>query len=381
MQVLHPKFWLLLPLCVSLAACASPEDPAPPPPGHEDYAEPDAQFIGTWEVTKCETCPQGVWEPETASYTAPDVPGGPEAALQPLEVHTLNVGQADAVFVRCPHGTHEMLIDSHEMPFKCQPSKGLFRDYMEAVQDPMNPIEFVVASHPHSDHIGGLPWVFARYQVERYADSGFVYSSATWEAVEAGFSTEGALYVSPWDVDSFQDVAWCSLVRCRVLIPDGFGDEFPHHDNNANNISVNVRLDYGSKSFLFTGDTEGELEKLLLEDPDTLPLLDVDFLKVAHHGAENASSVTFLAAVTPEVASISCGKAGEHQHADWYHPRLASVENLLPHLRSEGSGRTVEAWSHDAGWTTVSTDRALFVTMGVKGYVFECDGEGIRLRE
>src|SRR5436190_9047029 len=69
-----------------------------------------------------------------------------------LEVHLIDVGQADAILLRCPEGTHEMLIDSGDTRYPGSSAK--FKTYMEKHQAKQNRIEIVVATHPHADHIG-----------------------------------------------------------------------------------------------------------------------------------------------------------------------------------------------------------------------------------
>ena len=87
--------------------------------------------------------------------------GGTTPAVQaaPLEVHVINIGQGDAILIRCPEGIHEMLIDSGELSQRYAQAGNLFKAYLTRVQAADNPIEVVVASHPHSDHIGNMPWV------------------------------------------------------------------------------------------------------------------------------------------------------------------------------------------------------------------------------
>ena len=82
-------------------------------------------------------------------------------------------------------------------------------------------------------------------------------------------------------------IAFCPLadVKARILRPAGM----EYSDDDPNNSSVVIRVDYKKTSFLFVGDAEAEEEKLLMDDPATRALLDCDFLKAGHHASETSS--------------------------------------------------------------------------------------------
>ena len=86
-----------------------------------------------------------------------------------LEVHVIDVGQGDAILIRCPDGHHQMLIDSGDTRYPGSSQK--FKAYLTANQSTSDAIEVVVASHPHTDHIGNMAWVLDNYQVDLYVDS------------------------------------------------------------------------------------------------------------------------------------------------------------------------------------------------------------------
>ena len=120
----------------------------------------------------------------------------------------------------------------------------------------------------------------------------------TLDAVEkqgcaAGIASAGAIY----DVGD---------MRLTVLAPLEIDKE------NINNCSIVVRVDYGKRSFLFTGDAENESE-LAMTDAYPAATLDCDVLKVGHHGSSSNSS-EFFAAVSPEIAVISVGKGNDYGH-------------------------------------------------------------------
>ena len=115
--------------------------------------------------------------------------------------------------------------------------------------------------------------------------------------------------------------------------------------DSKNNGSVVSRLDFGETSFLFNGDQEKEMEKLLLQSGADL---DCDMMTMGHHGSSTSSTREYLDAVTPEYASISCGKGNKYGH-----PHEETVTRLKKYA------------SH------------LYVTADVGTIVFSSDGEGL----
>jgi beta-lactamase superfamily II metal-dependent hydrolase len=293
-----------------------------------------------------------------------------------LEVYILNVGQADAILIRCPHGNHELLIDAADTRY---PSSGRdFKARMGSLQSDDNTIEVVIASHPHADHIGNMDWVLDTYSVDLYVDNGTVYDSATYDRVERSWKKNGAGYWSAQD-ELVPDVDFCDRadVDARILRPAHFGEE-----KNPNDNSVVVRVDYGETSFLFVGDAEEEEESLLLEDFDTRALLDCDFLKVGHHGSDTSSTAAFLDAVSPKVAAISCGAKGVGTNSSYKHPRLSTVSAVTSRVGPrEGGSRQLDAFDSDKGtWKKSRLDKAVYVTVVDGELIFDSDGHAIHRR-
>ena len=241
---------------------------------------------------------------------------GPD--LNPLEVHVINVGQGDAILIRCPDGTHELLIDAGDNRYSG--SAAAFKAYMGAEQATDNHIEVVVASHPHADHIGSMAWLLSHYTVDLYVDNGNVYDSRTYERVDDAFDFNTTSYWSAQD-DVVPDIDFCPRedVSATILRPEGFGESSDPNDN-----SVIVRVDYINDSFLFVGDCGGEEEDLLMEDDETRKLLDCDFLKVGHHCSNTSSSPEFLDTVTPDISAVSCGAKGVSTNSGYKHPRRSA---------------------------------------------------------
>ncbi len=308
--------------------------------------------------------------------TLPGPAGTGTAGAGKLEVHVIDVGQGDAILIRCPDGNHQMLIDSGDTRYPG--SAEHFKSYLSAIQSTNDPIEVVVASHPHTDHIGNMDWVLDTYQVGLYVDNGNTQDTRVYERVEAAYGRRHPQY---WDAkdDVPPEIAFCTRpdVHARVLRPQGFG-----HDKNPNNDSVVIRIDYGARSFLFMGDAEVEEEQELENDPAVRPLLDCDFLKASHHGSDTSSSQDLLNLVTPSVVSVSCGAEGVSTNATYKHPRLSTIEHLLQHAGPrQGPAVSLRAYSKaDEQWESVTLNKAVYVTVAQGNLVFECDGAQIRKR-
>lgn len=309
---------------------------------------------------------------------APSGAGGLAAPSGSLEVHVINVGQGDAVLIRCPDGAHEMLIDAGDSNARYPASATKFRAYLDRVQPKTNAIEVVLASHPHADHLGSVAWTLRERPVGLYVDNGAGATTVVYRDVDDAWSESGSDYWSGLD-DAVPNVDFCPRpdVSAVILRPAGFGSLADPNDN-----SLIVRVDFADDSFLFVGDAEKEQEEQLLHDASIRPRLDCDFLKVGHHGSDTSSTTAFLDAVSPDVAAISCGVRDVGTNAGYRHPRLSTIVNLLPRVRSEpGRDRRIDAYDK-AGerWTAVNIDRALYITAADGDLVFLSDGRGIRLR-
>lgn len=312
---------------------------------------------------------------------APTPGGTPVSTGGMLEVHVIDVGQGDAVLIRCPDGTHEMLIDSGELNFRYPRSATRFQAYMVAHQAADNPIEVALSTHPHSDHIGSMAWVLNQYPVVLYVDDQNQSTSGTYQDVEAALQAAQGRGTRYWGAQELQipDIDFCPRndVTARILRPAGYG-----HDTDPNNNSVVVRVDYGSRSFLFVGDAEREEEDLLLADPTTAALLDCDFLKVGHHASETSSTTNFLNAVTPTIAAVSCGLREVGSNHNHKHPRTSTLQALLPFLGVRpGAAVVVQAFNGVTRvWEPHTVTVNLYVTAAEGNLVFESDGQTIRRR-
>lgn len=225
---------------------------------------------------------------EPAARTPALTPAGSPEAGDLLKIHFIDVRHGDACLIQTPGG-HTILIDG---------------GYSDVAGDVVNYIkeagvkelDLVIATHPHSDHVGGLTSVLTHFPVKMVLDSGKPHTSVTYQrflkAVKAGGKIKYVL-------GRAGQVYRYDEVKISVLSPTE-----PFFEN-LNNCSIVCRLVYGKISVMFTGDAETEAERTIMRRN-----LDMKstILKVGHHGSNTSTSPTFLRAVAPKVAIISCGR-------------------------------------------------------------------------
>ena len=207
-----------------------------------------------------------------------------------LEVHFLDVGQADCSLIKLPTGEN-ILIDGGN-----RDDKDYILSYLS--KENVNSIDLVVATHPHEDHIGSLRDVLANVSVKKIilpnvdADT-MVYTNLLYAIEENQVEEERILGQSSFTLGE---------TTFKILAPI---KEY----KDKNNPSVVIKMIYGETSFLFTGDIEKEAEKDILE---TNANISADVLKVPHHGSKTSSTEEFLRAVNPKFSVIQVGAGNEY---------------------------------------------------------------------
>lgn len=215
-----------------------------------------------------------------------------------LTVAFLDVGQGDSIFLQSPSGK-TMLVDGGE-----QSAFDTISAYLDA-HDVIG-LDVVVASHLHSDHIGGLIQVIDVYPVGAFYYPPFDAESETYYSLlDALNESETTVYSPLASKDTFID--WDDEVTVRILSP------YQTIYSDFNDTSYILNVTYGDTSVLLAGDATELSETLALK---ALPneYFQANVLKVGHHGSNTSTSFKFLDAVDPDIAIISCGVDNEYGH-------------------------------------------------------------------
>lgn len=204
-----------------------------------------------------------------------------------LKVYFFDVGQADSIFVMSSGEC--MLIDAGN-----NADGKLIVKQLENMN--IDTIDYVVGTHPHEDHIGGLDDVINNFKIKNVLMPKKTTTTKTYEDVLKAIKNANLKIKTP----KVGDIFYVGMAKCEVM-----GIE--NDAENLNENSIIIELTYGEKKFLFTGDAEVANEKLRSWN-------DIDVLKVAHHGSRTSSSEEFLEQVKPEYVIISCGRDNDYGH-------------------------------------------------------------------
>lgn len=244
----------------------------------------------------------GADAPTGVSPALPEFSASADSAL--LRVIYLDVGQGDSALILSPDGK-TMLIDAGESTAKKKVASVLSQYGVSA-------IDMLVATHPHSDHIGGMQYILENFEVRKICMPSTVHTSKTYEKLLATVREQG---IPALQAKAGKSFPLGEEVNCQILAPAGDSYE------NLNDYSAVLRVCFGESSFLFTGDAEFLSESEMLEG--NFSVLASTVLKVGHHGSHTSSSGEFLDAVAPKAAVISCGMGNSYGH-----PHTETMEAL-----------------------------------------------------
>ena len=223
-----------------------------------------------------------------------------------LRVSFLDVGQGDAILIQTPEG-HNVLIDGG-------PGSKVLEELSDTLPFLHRKIDFMILTHPHSDHIEGLVEALKRYEVGAVLltlvnYNNYYYEEFLKDLAEGDFEIFIAKASEDFRIGS---------VYFDVLYP--FEPIASRDIDNLNNSSIVLRISHlGTdgvwQSFLLSGDCEKECEEEILAEGF---YLKSDVYKAGHHGSKTASSYDFVQAIYPDIAVVQCGEKNKfgHPHAE-----------------------------------------------------------------
>ena len=222
-----------------------------------------------------------------------DTPSGFSSNGDKLVAHYLDIGQGDSIFIELPND-ETMLIDSGENYYGAS-----IIEYIEECGH--DKIDYLVGTHPHSDHIGSMAYIVRNFDIGSVYMPNAGNNTYTYEKLLEAIKKKGLKINSgKAGVSILSDSDDALYINMLGPVTTDV--------KNLNNTSIVIKIVYGSTSFLFTGDAETSELKTLTDD------LSADVLKVGHHGSDTSTPQSFLEAVNPQIAVISCGKDNEYGH-------------------------------------------------------------------
>lgn len=229
-----------------------------------------------------------------------------QGKIIPLKIDFLDVGQGDATLISYL-GQYQILIDGGPNGEK------LLSSLQEKIPWGDKNIEMVILTHPDQDHLKGLIDIMDYYSIGIFLDNGQKAQTEIFKALEEKLKNSS---VKTQTIGEGSKINIGKYLNFSFLNPD----ELIEEDKDRNDQSIVFRMDYGENSFLFTGDAEELSELDMIDDEENI---DVDFLKVGHHGSKNSTSEKFLAGASPEYGIISVGKNNRY-----HHPTEEALERL-----------------------------------------------------
>ena len=240
-------------------------------------------------------------EPPKTENTSSNQPVAATPIDGELKVSYIDVGQGDAIFIELPNG-ESMLIDAGNSSDSSE-----IINYIQG--EGFGKIDYLVVTHPHDDHIGGMPQVVSTLDIKSIYMPKVSHTTNVFSNLLDAIESKGLkINTAKAGVSILND----GNLRVDILAP--VGDSY----SDLNDYSVVIKVVYGDNSFLFMGDAEKLSEGQITAD------VNADVLKVGHHGSDYSSGQSFLNLVSPSYAVISAGEGNQYGH-----PNSETINALL----------------------------------------------------
>ncbi len=237
-------------------------------------------------------------------YSALAGSGGIERKDSNFTIYYLDVGQGDCSIIICDDVV--MMIDTATVNQKNKIDNALLALDIDE-------IDFLVITHQHDDHMGNAEAIINKYSVKNIVmpsiGDGYDVNFNIYESLLKTISDNNVNPISASSCDSFM----LGSANIDILSPT-------KHYNELNDMSIVLKVTYGSTSFLFQGDASKKVEQQLINDGVDV---SADIIKVGHHGSNTSTTETYLSYVNPSACIISYGKGN-----DFHHPNPNVIDRL-----------------------------------------------------
>lgn len=237
-----------------------------------------------------------------------------------LKVHYLDVGQGDSIFIELPNN-ETMLIDAAES----YQSENII-NYLKNLN--YQKIDYVIGTHPHTDHIGGLKDIINTFEIGKIYMPKVVSTTKTYESLLMTIKDKNLKINTAKAGTSIIDI---DTLKINILAPNN------STYTELNNYSVVTKITYGSTKFLFMGDAEKLSENEIKEN------VTADVIKIGHHGSNTSSSIDFIKKVNAKYGIISVGLNNKYNL-----PKEETITNW------ENSGTKIYLTSTNGNITAIS---------------------------
>ncbi len=230
-----------------------------------------------------------------------------QAALtdEKLKIIHFDVDQGDATLIQYPNGPRILIDGGKTSPdFDC--GARILMPYLR--QQGLHYLDYVIMTHPHNDHIGGLLYILKNFKIGQIWDNGLPYESPLYATYRHLIDS---LKIPHHVVRAGEVIQPVAASEIWVVASGDLATPADTTDSEVNNNSVVIRLKYGAHTFLFCADAEQEVESGLSRFG---PLLRSQVMKIGHHGSQTSSTVAFLDQIQPQIGVISVGARNQFRH-------------------------------------------------------------------
>jgi len=217
-----------------------------------------------------------------------------------LKITFLDVGQADCIIIKS--NDDFMVIDGGN-----NADIAMVTDFLKSQK--IENIKYLIGTHPHEDHIGGLDAIINNFNIETLIMPNAVSNTKTFEDVITAIENKKLEITAPKVGDTYT----LGSAKFTIIAPNKDYDDL-------NNMSVGIKIINGDNSFIFCGDAEVLSENDILTNGINIK---ADVLKISHHGSNTSTNKDFLKAVSPKYAVISCGINNSYGH-----PHIETLKKL-----------------------------------------------------